>query len=913
MYLKSLELFGFKSFADKTELMIEPGITVIIGPNGCGKSNIVDSVRWVLGEKQAKNIRGEKMEDIIFNGGNDRKPLSLAEVSLSIDNSGRILDLDSEEVKISRRIFRDGESEYLINKSGVRLKDIEKLFMDTGIGKASYSIMEQGKIDMILSTRAEDRRYLFEEAAGISRYKLEKKEAEKKLQNTSGNLARINDIIKEIERERDIKSGQAAKTKEYISLRKRLKDLDIRLHFIDYQEAAKRTDKLKQEVEALMREKESISARISKISAEEEMDEKRKNDIQVRLFELDKEMHTFRIKIEDFDNKTEKNRQLIREEYNRRENILKKIKEKTRSLEKVREEKSNTEQAGIEVRKKLVEDSERLKNLISLRTEKRDFIRKAKDRITENKNHIKLDEDRLKESRALLEVIIKKLLDAIEKRKAEMSVSEEERQAVKRRIFERLDNIRKYLDKAIADIGDDKKDGVIESLENIDIESLQNDIKKFENYEDGFRSILFDKTGIHAEKETLDKKINDTVQNIERLRSEITGLEEMVSTGQAELEKLNSEIAGIEKEIIRNENEANWIERHIESLSAQIEELSGNIENYNEDKSKSEEVTSNLVNEIKEWGSRIVEYNEKSELLRKNITEYTDKRSALEKEIYKRRDISKKDIENQNRIIERINEKEKSLVEFEFKTANIEEYLWTEYEKKIIGSEPARYDYSERSGIQRDIQELKKEINDLGPINNLAIEEYKELSKRSEYYIKQKSDIEKAREDIASVIEDINRTSIEMFTETFGVIRNNFSEIFRKLFEGGDASIELNDQENVLESGIEITARPPGKKPKNIIMLSGGEKSLTAIALLFATYMVRPSPFCFLDEIDAALDEQNIGRFLRMLQQFSKSTQFIIITHNKKTVSIGESIYGITMEEPGVSKIVSFKLADKTG
>ncbi len=913
MYLKSLELFGFKSFADKTELMIEPGITVIIGPNGCGKSNIVDSVRWVLGEKQAKNIRGEKMEDIIFNGANDRKPLSLAEVSLTIDNSGRILDIDSEEVRVSRRIFRDGESEYLINKSAVRLKDIEKLFMDTGIGKASYSIMEQGKIDMILSTRAEDRRYLFEEAAGISRYKLEKKEAEKKLQNTSSNIARINDIIKEIERERDIKSGQAAKTKEYISFRKRLKDLDIRLHCIDFQEAARKTDKLKQEVDALMKDKEGISARISKISAEEEMDEKRKNDIQVRLFELDKEMHTFKIKIEDIENKTEKNRQLIREEYNRRENILKKIKEKTKSLEKVREEKSKTEQTGVEVRQKLSEDSEKLKNFVSLRTEKRDFIRNAKDRISENKNHIKRDEDRLKESRELLEVIIKKLLDAIEKRKAEMTVSEEERQTVKGKIAEGLNNIRKHLQKALADLDGDMKAGAIESLKNINIESLQNDIRKFENYEDGFRSILFDKTGIHAEKETLDKKISDTVMRIDRLKSEVTGLEEMVSGGQLELEKLNNEIAGIEKEIIRNENEANWIARHLESLSDQIDELSGNVENYTEDKNKSEEVTQNLVREIKEWGSSIVEYNQKGELLKKDIGEYTDKRSELEREIYKRRDISRKDIENQNRIIERINEKEKALVEFEFKIANIEEYLWTEYEKKISDLEPVRYDNNERTDIQRNIQELKKGINDLGPINNLAIEEYKDLSKRSEYFIKQKSDIEKAREDISSVIEDINKTSIEMFTETFGVIRSNFSEIFKKLFEGGDASIALLDPENVLESGIEITASPPGKKPKNINMLSGGEKSLTAIALLFATYMVRPSPFCYLDEIDAALDEQNISRFLRMLQQFSKSTQFIIITHNKKTVSIGESIYGITMEEPGVSKIVSFKLADKTG
>jgi chromosome segregation protein len=257
---------------------------------------------------------------------------------------------------------------------------------------------------------------------------------------------------------------------------------------------------------------------------------------------------------------------------------------------------------------------------------------------------------------------------------------------------------------------------------------------------------------------------------------------------------------------------------------------------------------------------------------------------------------------------EKIRVKEKTQIELDFKTSNIEEYLWTEYEKKISDLNGFKTDDTERPNIQNSINNIKKEMNELGPINNLAIEEYKELSKRLDYYIEQRDDIEKARKDILSVIEDINKTSIEIFTETFHIIRKNFSEIFKKLFQGGDASIELTDEENILESGIELIATPPGKKPKNINILSGGERTLTAIALLFATYMVRPSPFCFLDEIDAALDEENIGRFINMLQQFAKGTQFIIITHNKKTMSIAESIYGITMEEPGISKIVSYKL-----
>lgn len=913
MYLKSLEIFGFKSFADKTQILIEPGVTVVIGPNGCGKSNIVDSLRWALGEKSAKNIRGEKMEDIIFNGTEQRKPLSLAEVSITIDNSGKILDIDSEAVTVTRRIFRDGESEYLINKSTVRLKDIEKLFMDTGMGKTSYSIMEQGKIDMILSTRAEDRRYLFEEAAGISRYKLEKKEAERKLINTSANLARINDIIKEIERESQVKSGQASKTKEYLSLRKNLVDFDIKFHFIDFLESKRKKEKITEEIETLTKEREKISAKISRVSAEDEEDEKKKNDIQLKLFELDKELHTYRIKVEDIDNKSEKNRQLIKEQYSRKESINRKIEEKNTSLAKIKEEKLQTEKNGVEVRERLKKDSEKLKELTGQRNGKKEFIGKTKDHIAENKKYIKLDEDKLKEFRDTLEIIIKKLLDAIEKRKAELLTSENERQIVKNKISENITSIRSHLSSALNSIDAGNSSDAVEFLKMIDIVSLSADIQRFEDFEDGFRSILFDKTGIHAEKESLDKKINDLIHRVDRLRHEVTNFEEMLVNGQMELERLNNEIAKIEKEIIRNENENNWIKRHIESLNDQIEELAGNIESYTEDRHATEKKAQDLIREITEWGNLIVEYDSKTNELKKIINEHTEQREELEKNILKRKDLSRKDIENQNKINDKINDKEKLLVEFEFKINTIEEYLWTEYEKKVSEIGDFRYNDGDRAEIQSNIQKFKKAINELGPINNLAIEEYKELRQRLEYYIKQRDDIDKARADIMSVIDNIDSTSIELFIETFNVIKKNFLDVFKELFKGGDATIELTDPENILDSGIEITAKPPGKKPKSINMLSGGERTLTAIALLFATYMVRPSPFCFLDEIDAALDEENISRFLQMLKQFAKNTQFVVITHNKKTVSIAESIYGITMEEPGVSKIVSFKMAKKAG
>ena len=438
MFLESLEIFGFKSFAEKTSIVFEPGITAVVGPNGCGKSNIVDAIKWVLGEKQAKNIRGEKMEDVIFSGTENRKPVSLAEVSITINNAERILPIDSDSVTITRRVFRDGESEYMINKSPVRLKDIEALFMDTGIGKSSYSVMEQGKIDLILSTRAEDRRYLFEEAAGISRFKFQKRESLRKLEETGHNLERINDIVKEIEREKDAKARQAEKTKVYLSLMAEFKECDIRQNALKHADLSKRRARLEAEIEKLKREREEISAKTSLLSAENERDEKQKNDIQLELFELDKKLHTYRIKVEDIDSRAEKNRSLIGEERARHAEIERNIKELGESLAHLEEERRRGERSGVEIQRKIEEDRERLSSIFEMRKRKIASIQEARERIEKNRGTIRENEERLKSLRGSLELVVQRLIDAIEKRKAELADSEEERLALRARISERI-------------------------------------------------------------------------------------------------------------------------------------------------------------------------------------------------------------------------------------------------------------------------------------------------------------------------------------------------------------------------------------------------------------------------------------------------------------------------------------------
>jgi len=445
-------------------------------------------------------------------------------------------------------------------------------------------------------------------------------------------------------------------------------------------------------------------------------------------------------------------------------------------------------------------------------------------------------------------------------------------------------------------------------LEKIDIESLRKNIYKFESYEDGFRSILFDKTGIHAEKENLDKRIRDLVLAIDELRADNSMLDEFIQNEQRELESINGMITRIDRDIAKYENDSNWIEKQMLSLNHQIEDIKKQIENFNEDIQRTEKIIDDLNKEIKESEDKLIQFNEKSEALKKSINELIAHRSEIENKIAQRKNDTRKDEEELAKINERISNLEKSGVELSFKRDGILDYLWTEYEKKISDLSDIKVSENMLADFQNEIVDLKKKIQDLGPINNLAIQEYRDLKKRFEYYLDQKTDIEKAREDIISVIEEINKTSVDLFISTFNEIQKNFSEMFKRLFEGGEAFLELSEPENVLESGIEIIVRPPGKKFKNINLLSGGERALTAIALLFATYMVKPSPFCFLDEIDAPLDEQNIQRFVKMLREFSKSTQFIIVTHNKKTMHISESIYGVTMEEPGVSKVISVKM-----
>lgn len=911
MFLKSMELLGFKSFAEKTLIEFVPGITAIVGSNGCGKSNVVDAIKWAVGEKQAKNLRGTQMSDVIFSGTETRPALSIAEVIMTIDNTERVLDFDADTVTVGRRVFRDGESEYLINKSPVRLKDIEKLFMDTGIGKSSYSVMEQGQMDMILSKRAEDRRYIFEEAAGISKYKLQKKDSMRRLEETRENLNRINDIIKELELQKELKSKQAEKTKAYLALKERFKEADIKLNAFKFRELDAKLAKINENIDKLKAEKDKISARVASISSENEADENRLNEILRRLWEIEKRLEGYKIRKEEQSAKSQKNSKAIAEQKEYLEAAEKKLAASERRHKDIADEIAVTEKNSSEVKAKLAEDKAARQKYFDKRKSKLEAINASRDAIENNERSIAEHERAQEQLRSELEVVIRELIQVIDKRKAELAASEEERQQTRSEFHALLAEADAALRQAKAALASGSADAAIASLDSIDMELIKNTVGKFESFEDGFRSILFDKTGIHAKKEALDNKISQHVNGVAELRDANAKLNALILQDQAELESVNDMLSRIEKDISKRESDGEWMDKNLANLAAQLKDVDMQTENHREDIKRTGKNIRELETEIEEGKGMLAEYDEKSSAALKDKEDLEQKQKTILEGISKRKSASAKDEEDLTKLTDRIINLEKSTVEYTYSKERIEEHLWTDYEKHAEECARLPHDGATESELSAEYQTLNREQQILsGQVNPLAIEEFNEIRKRFDYFIDQRMDIEKAREDILSVIDDINKTSVEMFLSTFKEIEKNFSQIFRRLFEGGAASIRLLNEEDVLESGIDIDVRPPGKKPKNINELSGGEKALTAIALMFATYMVRPSPFCFLDEVDSPLDEQNIGRFLRLLREFAAKTQFVIITHKKTTMRACESMYGVTMEERGVSKVISIKMAD---
>ena len=1182
MYLKKLELQGFKSFANKTSLEFMPGITTVIGPNGSGKSNISDAIRWVLGEQSMKSLRGTKSEDIIFAGTENRKSQGFAEVSLVIDNQDAKLPIEFAEVTITRRLYRSGETGYFINKAPCRLKDILELIMDTGIGKDGYSIIGQGKIDEILSNKSEDRRGIFEEAAGIIKYRTRKAESEKKLEQAKLNLLRVNDILSEIEVNLDPLKLQAEKAKKFLSLRDELKTIEIGLFLVNIEsykvklkELLKNIDELNFQIDDenvnlnnLQQEKDKIKQGLDDliISIEEMQNlsfestnkiEKINADINVARERITNNKENFDRYLKEIEEQETRKVELNTEKEERqnkkinlstnKEKFTKELEEKEKMLAEITA-KLSQEETEIEDKKKIVEESQDLKydKREGIKTQEivyENLVKREKVLQQELQETIsELDEKRLYKT-DIAKVFTKieakrneysKKIEEIEEKKTESSKRVAEFEAVinnleseirvknsKCKFLQEMEKEKEGYQKAIKEIllecdrNAFLKKGVHDVLANlitvpkeyetaIEIAlggTLQNivtdteeDAKKLIEYlrknnlgrasflpissvkgkkvdhliKNGLSGVigiasdlvktapkyeeiilnLLGKTVVVEDMDTaiilarqnkygfkivtlkgdiinpsgaisggsikqnttniigragqikdLLSELSKLEKNLEKVKNEkkeyiksITSILEQAETIEKEAQsseityatekqkvesieeaiaKLENKLANLKKESLdiektkeqtlitkaRYETEIKELEQKMETLNGQIsvfaeknkdnqkyiDDLNFDITNlkisvssFDESANSLDEIIARIDQDIlniekgitvkkeqrikieqdnKMLEEQITNLNNQIEEIKQNVNQSVEKVEELKKkrqEENSRLDNVELSIAEKLKLLENLKGEtskldiKKSKIDVELE--QIEQKLWEDYE---ITPNNAEQEFEKPKNVQtttKRVKELKEQIKNLGSINIDSIEEYRQTKERYDFMCEQRLDLEDSSAKLRKVIQDMTKIMKEQFAEKFNIINKNFGEVFKELFGGGKAELKLTDEENILECGIDIEVQPPGKKLQNMTLLSGGEKAFTAIALLFAILKINPAPFCVLDEIEAALDDVNVYRFAEYLKKFADETQFLVITHRKGTMEAADTVYGITMEENGISKLLSMQL-----
>ena len=1180
MYLKRLELQGFKSFADKTVLEFMPGITSVIGPNGSGKSNISDAIRWVLGEQSMKSLRGSKSLDIIFAGTQNRKSLGFAEASLVFDNTDGSLPIEYTEVTVTRKIYRSGETGYYINKVPCRLKDVLELFMDTGIGKDGYSIIGQGKIDEILSNKSEDRRHIFEEAAGIVKYRVRKAESEKKLEHTKLNLLRINDILSEIETNLEPLKIQAEKAKKYLNLREELKNIEIGLFLYNIEKYKKdlenivkdeeiyknqcndeegRLERVKALKEELKSEIDNITEVIEEMSnlgfeSKKEI-EMLNSDINVSNTRIEnnkqnkdrfeKEIEELSVRIKDLEEEKKQKEEKKENLKQNREKFAKELEEKEKELAEITKKLSSKELEMEEYKKTIENNTDKKYELQASISEQDINYQNYQKRQTQIKNEITGNISDLDNTRMKKEEIAKEFYEIESKRNkilADLEDVNKEKQEADRKIkdfdtkINMLSGEKRIKESKLKFLieTEKEKEGYIKSVKTLlkDCETakelgkgmhgvLANIIEVPEEYQTAIEVCLGSSLqNIVTEKEEDAKRLIEYLRKnnlgrasflpissvkgkkLEKIRGKNTGIIGIASdliqyskkyeniilnllgrtvivqdmdtairvakdngysfriitvegdvinpsgaiTGGSvakktvnilgrgrEIEKLQKEIKNLEEKIKKLENEKeNYqqsIEQVLETVSSFEKELQEIEITYATGKEKIHSIEENIsrvetrLNKLKEESKKIEEQkeqsiknrsdfqekiqaiNEENEKLKKIITEFAElnkdnqkyvddlnfditnlkisvssfdesensieeiqeridseiestnksiqnKKTQIEQitqdnfdlekaieEIKEKIEKIKEEVKNSGSKIEELKEKriqknqklaeqeeeinnklkiiedlKAQMLKVDVKKTKLEEdingiinKMWEEYEltpNNVV-------DYRKPDNVQltqKKVKDLRNEIKELGSVNVDSIEEYKNLKDRYDFMCEQRVDLESTMAKLRKIISDMTSIMKEQFKEKFEMINKNFAEVFKELFGGGTASLRLEDKDNILECGIEITVQPPGKKLQNMMLLSGGEKAFTAIALLFAILKINPAPFCVLDEIEAALDDVNVYRYAEYLKKFSKDTQFLIITHRKGTMEAADTVYGITMEENGISKLLSMKL-----
>lgn len=979
MYLKKIIASGFKSFADKTVIELTDGITGVVGPNGSGKSNVVDAVRWVLGEQSIKSLRGDNnMTDVIFSGSKSRKPQNVATVTLVFDNQDHYLKIDFNEVAIRRRVYKDGTNEYSINEEKCRLKDVTDLFLDTGIAKESFNIISQGKISEIITSKPENRRTIFEEAAGVLKYKKRKEEAIRKLDRTNENLNRVNDIIGELESQIGPLKEDRDKALIFQETNDKLEQLEVAYiteEITDlnekYQLSKKKMESLNEEIISLstINSTNSTSIEQGKVKLNE-FDQKISN-LQLQLIEQIKKVekinseknillerkqyevddiklhnHLLELKEEGLKLQNDYHKVELEEEQIQKDYSLKKEQKDTleESLKKIKQSKMNLENKLTTFLRKKVELENKVSNLQNM-IENNSLLPSSVTAILSNPkltgvidvigNLIEVGEDYSKCISVALGASASYVVMENEK-DIQQSIQYLKQNHLGRATFFPLNIIKsKYVDRDTLSLVA-KQDGFIDLASNL----VKYDTKYKNIIENQLGNILVVKDMNAAN--VIGKKINH-IYRIVTLDGEmfhvggsITGgdyvkTRNMISIKydlENELKEQQKNVENI-KEIENNMNEIDYEYRSIEDKlylnnkeMITVQELLSNKnmlkQNLKEelDKIKSDEKgTNSILNH---------ELSNEEEKILSSYYEAVDSKNKIESDLeivkkdrtnlYEKLEESEFSLKQENSLVNSKNKEVKDLeIEVNRMDVKLDNLLSKLNETYGLTYEKARYSYHldmDREDARIQVMELKRVIKDLGMVNLGAIEEFERVNERYEFLHHQKEDLDKAIETLLEIIKEMDQVMITSFKDTFETIRNHFKETFRELFKGGNADLKLTDPNNLLETGIEIVASPPGKSLRSISLLSGGEMTFTAISLLFAILKTRPVPFCILDEVEAALDEVNVDSFGEYLSKFKEKTQFILITHKKKTMEYADVLYGITMQESGVSKLVSVRLEE---
>lgn len=977
MYLKEIKISGFKSFADKTNITLDDNITCIVGPNGSGKSNIIDAVKWVLGEQSIKSLRGSNnMSDVIFAGSKSRSPLNLASVSLVFDNSDSYLKVPYTEISVTRKVFRSGENEYYLNNEKCRLKDIYDLFLDSGMGKYAFNIISQGEVSKIISDSPYERRTIFEEAAGVLKYKRRKEEALKKLEKTNENLTRVKDIIKELEEQIEPLKIQSEQASKYLKIKENLEQMEIALIANDleklnvlYHEQTKQIEDLtneiiekttnitnddielenkKQELEKITTNLTSLQQNLLILTKEEEKLNGEKNIIKERS------------KYDAEDVKVHENLTNLKEQKLSLNNKLLSIKTDLTILDnKIKEvlkDNSNKNNEYVSLNNTKEDIKNKISALENSKLQKEYKIKYLNDYIENSSFPVSIK--RLLSNPKLIGIhnTISKLINIDEKyllaldvslggakdylvvdnpNVAKTCINYLKENNLGRVTFFPLDVIKpRYIEDNILNVVNDM-DGFIDILANL------------VSYNSNYKNIIFNQLGNVLVVDNIDnankisKKINNKYKivtldgEIINVGGSITGgtvKKKSIISEKYELENLLTKKDMEEKEILSLKQKQEEIDKNtkkFENILYEIgknkilltEEYNAKNENYKLLKNQLDRITLELNNledlednSINEEEEKILkkyyEVLKEKELVNKKIillNEEKEKVSSLIEEYQAKYRLNNSNVRN-------LEEKKKTLeIESSKMSVKMDNLLNILSETYQMTFEKAKANYVLEEDIdvaRKNVNSFKKELKEIGIVNLGAIEEYERVSKRYEFLTKQDNDLEEAITTLLKIINELDLVMEKEFIKTFKEIEIEFNNVFKELFKGGSAKLKLTDESNILETGVNIEVSPPGKKITSISLLSGGEKTLTAISLLFAVLNVKKIPFCLFDEVEAALDEANVDRVGTYFNKYIGKTQLIIITHKKKTMEYANTLYGITMQESGVSKLVSVKLVD---